>query len=205
MKAVLLDMGGVVLDIDPRGVLTFWANAAGEDVERLMERWRIDDAYKALEVGAIDFEEYTAALSQRLGIELSANQWREGWNALLGEPYPAVADILPRLASRVPLYCFSNTNAAHQAVWEPRLAALLPSFEKVYASWRVGCRKPDVDAYLHVAADMGIAPADIVFLDDNRANVEGALAAGLDARLAAGEAATLAQLREILAATAHRQ
>ncbi len=199
MKAVLLDMGGVVLDIDPRTVLTFWADAAGEDVEPLMERWRIDGAYKALEIGAIDFEEYTEALSRRLGIELSANQWREGWNALLGEPYPAVADILPRLASRVPLFCFSNTNAVHEAVWQSRLAGLLPSFEKVYASWRIGCRKPDVDAYLHVAADMGIAPADIVFLDDNRANIEGALAAGLDARLAAGEEATSAQLREILA------
>ena len=199
MKAVLLDMGGVVLDIDPRAVLSFWADAAGEDVEPLMERWRIDDAYKALEIGAIDFAEYTAALSRRLGIELSASQWREGWNALLGEPYPAVAEILPRLASRVPLYCFSNTNAVHEAVWQSRLAGLLPSFEKVYASWRIGCRKPDVDAYLHVAADMGIAPADIVFLDDNRANIEGALAAGLDARLAADEEATSAQLREILA------
>lgn len=199
MKAVLLDMGGVVLDIDPRGVLSFWADAAGEDAARLAERWRIDDAYKAFEVGAIDFAEYTAALSRRLGIELSANQWREGWNALLGEPYPTVADILPRLANHVPLYCFSNTNAVHEAVWQSRLAGLLPSFEKVYASWRIGCRKPDVDAYLHVAADMGIAPADIVFLDDNRANIEGALAAGLDARLAAGEEATSAQLREILA------
>ena len=201
MKAVLLDMGGVVLDIDPRAVLSFWADAAGEDAARLAERWRIDDAYKALEIGAIDFAEYTAALSQRLGIELSANEWREGWNALLGEAYPTVAEMLPRLADHVPLYCFSNTNAVHEAVWQSRLAGLLPSFEKVYASWRVGCRKPDVDAYLHVAADMGIAPADIVFLDDNRANIEGALAAGLDARLAAGEEATSAQLREILAAT----
>lgn len=201
MKAVLLDMGGVVLDIDPRAVLSFWADAAGEDAARLAERWRIDDAYKAFEIGAIDFAEYTAALSRRLGIELSANQWREGWDALLGEPYPAVAEILPSVANHVPLYCFSNTNAVHEAVWEPRLAGLLPSFEKVYASWRIGCRKPDVDAYLHVAADMGIAPADIVFLDDNRANIEGALVAGLDARLAAGEEATLAQLREMLAAT----
>ena len=200
MKALLLDLGGVVLDIDPSAVLAAWARAAGEDPARLTERWQLDDAYKAFEIGAIDFADYTAALSRRLGIELSREQSRIGWNALLGEPFPAVAAILPQLARRVPLYCFSNTNAVHQAVWQPRLAAILTSFRKVYASWQIGCRKPDVDAYLHVAADMGVAPPDIVFLDDNAGNVEGARVAGLDARLAAGEEATLACLRHILEA-----
>ena len=197
MKALLLDLGGVILDIDPQATLAYWATAAGEDVGRVAARWQIDDAYKALEVGAIDFAEYTAALSRRLAIELSADQWRTGWNALLCEPFPAVAETLPEVAKRVPLYCFSNTNAVHQAVWQPRLAELLASFKTVYASWQIGCRKPDVDAYLHVAADMGVAPADIVFLDDNRDNVAGALAAGLDARHAAGEEATCACLRAL--------
>lgn len=199
MKALLLDMGGVVLDVRPRAVLAHWANAAGEDVARVAERWQVDDAYKALEVGAIDFAEYTTALSRRLAIDLSADQWRTGWNTLLGEPFPAVASILPRLAKHVPLYCFSNTNAVHQAVWQPRLASLLASFTKVYASWQLGLRKPDVDAYLRVAADMGVAPPDIVFLDDNRDNIEGARLAGLNARLSMGAEATLAHLREILA------
>ena len=197
MKALLLDLGGVILDIDPRASLAYWATAAGEDVGRVAERWQLDDAYKAFEVGAIDFAEYAAALSRRLAIALSADQWRSGWNALLREPFPAVAKLLPEVASRVPLYCFSNTNAVHQAVWQPQLAELLESFTKVYASWQIGHRKPNVDAYLHVAADMGVPPADIVFVDDNRDNVEGALAAGLDARHAAGEEATCACLRAL--------
>lgn len=200
MKALLLDLGGVILTVHPRAVLAHWAKAGGEDVARIAERWQLDDAYKALEVGAIDFADYTAAMSRRLAIDLSPDQWRNGWNALLGEPFPAVARLLPQLAKQVPLYCFSNTNAEHQAVWQPQLADLLASFTKVYASWQIGLRKPNVDAYLHVAADMGVAPANIVFLDDNRANVEGALSAGLDARLVAGEKTTLAHLREILAA-----
>ena len=197
MKALLLDLGGVILDIDPRASLAYWATAAGEDVGRVAERWQLDDAYKAFEVGAIDFAEYTAALSRRLAIELRLDQWRTGWNALLREPFPAVAALLPEVAKRVPLYCFSNTNAVHQAVWEPQLAGLLASFTKVYASWRIGHRKPDVEAYRQVAADMGVAPADIVFLDDNRDNVAGALVAGLDARRVAGGEATCACLRSL--------
>lgn len=199
MKALLLDLGGVVLDIDASAVLASWADAAGEPVAQLAKRWQLDDAYKAFEIGAIDFADYTAALSQRLGIALTEAQWRDGWNALLGVPYPAVAAILPRLAKHVPLYCFSNTNAVHQAVWQPRLAEVFSSFEKVYASWQIGCRKPDAHAFLHVAADMGVAPADIVFVDDNADNVAGARSVGVNARRAAGEAATAAHLRQILA------
>ena len=197
MKALLLDLGGVILDVDSRACLAYWARAAGKDVEHVAERWLADDAYEAFEIGAIDFAEYTAALSRRLAIELSAEEWRIGWNALLGDPFTEVAKALPKLATRVPLYCFSNTNAVHEAVWRPRVAGLLECFTKVYASCRIGCRKPDVDAYLHVAADMGFAPADIVFLDDNRDNVAGARSAGLDARHMAGEVATLACLREL--------
>lgn len=199
MKALLLDLGGVVLDIDASAVLASWADAAGEPVAQLAKRWQLDDAYKAFEIGAMDFADYTAALSQRLGIALTEAQWRDGWNALLGAPYPAVAAILPRLAKHVPLYCFSNTNAVHQAVWQPRLADLLSSFNKVYASWQIGCRKPDAAAYLHVTDDMGVAPAGIVFVDDNADNVAGARSVGMDARHAAGEAATAAHLRQILA------
>ena len=196
MKALLLDLGGVVIDVDPQRCFAYWAEAASVDVGKIAERWCADAAYEAFEIGAIGFDEYLESLSARLGISLGEDDWRAGWNALLGEPVADVVAALPDLAARAPLYCFSNTNVVHQATWERRHADALTPFRRIYVSWQLGVRKPSIAAYQRVAADIGVAPEDIVFLDDNAANVRGASAAGLVARHVPDAAATMAALRE---------
>lgn len=196
MKALLLDLGGVIIDVDPQRCFESWAEAAGVDIGDIARRWRADEAYEAFEIGAIGFEEYLVSLSAQLGISLDPDDWRAGWNALLGDPVAEVVAALPTLAARVPLYCFSNTNVVHQAAWERRHADALTPFRRIYVSWQLGMRKPSVSAYRRVADEIGIAPRDIVFLDDNAGNVEGARAAGLVARHVPNSAVTLAVLRE---------
>ncbi|MCY4011880.1 MAG: HAD family phosphatase [Gammaproteobacteria bacterium] len=196
MKALLLDLGGVVIDVDPQRCFAYWAEAAGVGVGHVAERWCADEAYEAFEIGAIGFGEYLESLSARLDISLGEDDWRAGWNALLGDPIADVVAALPALASRVPLYCFSNTNVVHQATWEQRHADALAPFRRIYVSWQLGMRKPCVAAFQRVVDDIGVAPEDIVFLDDNAANVRGARAAGLVARHVPDAAATMAALRE---------
>lgn len=195
MKALLLDLGGVVIDVDPQRCFAYWADAADVDVGYIAERWCADEAYEAFEIGAIGFGEYLESLAGRLDISLGEDDWRAGWNALLGDPIADVVAALPALAARVPLYCFSNTNVVHQAAWERRHADALAPFRRIYVSWQLGMRKPSVTAYRRVADDIGVAPEDIVFLDDNAANVRGASAAGLVAHHVPNAAATMAALR----------
>ena len=190
-QALLLDLGGVVLDIDPHACFAFWATAAGVDAHLIASRWSVDDAYKAFEVGAMGFAEYTDSLSRRLGVTLTEEQWMTGWNALLRGPLPEIADILPAVARRMPLYAFSNTNPVHEVVWRRQLADLLGWFRKVYTSCGLRLRKPDATAYLAVADDMGVEPSAILFVDDNAENVAGARAAGLRAWHATSPESTL--------------
>lgn len=181
-RAVLLDLGGVVMDIDFHAAFSSWARDANVEAGAISRRWSADDAYKAFEVGAIDFGEYLASVSRRLGIELTRQQWRTGWNSLLRGLFDDVVGILPEFASTLPLYGFSNTNPVHQEEWHSRFSEALAPFRKIYASWEIGLRKPDVESDLRVADDMGFAPANILFVDDSLENVLGARAAGLDAR-----------------------
>ena len=196
--AVLLDLGGVIMDIDPRACFVSWARAAGVDVGAIAARWAVDDAYKAFEVGAMDFDEYVDSLSRRLCISLTRDEWRTGWNELLRDLFEDVAGLLPLVASALPLYVFSNTNPVHQEAWQSRFASALTPVRKIYTSWEIGLRKPNVEAYLAVADDIGVAPADILFVDDNTENVAGGKAAGLDARLVRTPMETLAILRGLL-------
>jgi FMN hydrolase / 5-amino-6-(5-phospho-D-ribitylamino)uracil phosphatase len=48
-----------------------------------------------------------------------------------------------------------------------------------FVSCLTGLRKPDPAAYLHALKTLGVAPAECVFVDDRRRNVEAAIAVGM--------------------------
>ena len=57
-KAILLDLGGVVLGINAAQVFRTWATRAGVEAEHFERRWVMDEAYELHEIGAIDFAEH---------------------------------------------------------------------------------------------------------------------------------------------------
>lgn len=179
MKAVLLDLGGVLLDLHPNRSFRHWAEKGGTSVEALVERWHLDDTFEAYEMGLVDFDALVASLEDMFGVTMSREDWLIGWNNLLGEPRQRVAERCHALAETMPLYLFSNTNPEHEAVWRQSCEHALAPFETLYVSSRIGRRKPSVEAFRWVVADMGFAAGDVVFFDDNADNIQGAQTAGL--------------------------
>jgi putative hydrolase of the HAD superfamily len=57
--------------------------------------------------------------------------------------------------------------------------AWFPDFPVLVDSSELGIRKPDPRPYLLSAELLGLAPEEIVFIDDNPAYVEGGLAVGM--------------------------
>ena len=181
MKAILFDLGGVLIDLAPSRVFEHWAKAADVTPASLAARWKIEAAYKAHEQGKMEFIEFTSHLQKQLGISITQSDWKTGWNALLGQPFPELLPRLSALAKRIPLYCFSNTNQTHWTALTARTnhPQLGGFFQKIYLSYAIGRRKPNVESYRWVTNDMGYRPTDIAFLDDNAANIHGAKRAGL--------------------------
>lgn len=200
-RAVLLDLGGVVLQLNPLASFNYWAQAGGVPPEQLMSRWGLDDAYKLHEIGAMDFATYAAHLGGRFGIELGVDEWLAGWNALFVGPFPEVAALLPRVASSYDLCCFSNTNEAHRSAFSAAFPDVLHSFRRVYASSSIGRRKPDVSSFHWVTSAMRQAPADVLFVDDSFENIEGAREAGLMAVHARGAHDVVAVLNRLFDST----
>ncbi len=199
--AVILDLGGVVLDIDFRRVFAYWAEAGNVPVERFYERWQLDVAYENHETGELDFRGYMTHLGNHFEVDLPLHAWRAGWNDLFVGVYPKVLPLLQEIRTRRPLFAFTNTNATHEHAWR-RTYPELAVFEHIFVSSRIGRRKPDVHAYDYVTDRIGIAPEAVLFLDDNTDNVAGAQAAGLDARLVRSEQEVVAVLSEALAGQA---
>jgi putative hydrolase of the HAD superfamily len=180
--ALLFDLGRVVLDIDFSKVVACWAGHAGCEPARLAGRfsWR-DEFYQQHEKGEISDAEFFAALRALLGVELSDAQFLQGWNEIFAGEMPGIAPLLQRAAHRLPLYAFSNTNAAHVEHFSETYAGVLGHFREIFLSSAIGLRKPEAAAYDHVVKAIGVPASRIVFFDDLAENIDGARACGLTA------------------------
>ena len=181
VDALVLDFGGVLVEIDFKRAFAAWAAAAGVSAAELASRFAFDDAYCAHERGEIEAASYFAALRKTLGIELADAELLAGWNSIFGAPLPGVEEALRSLSRELPLFVFSNTNKAHLAHFQPRYRELLSHVKRTITSCDIGRRKPDPEAFLRMAGLTGLPPPRLAFFDDLEENVAGARQAGLQA------------------------
>ncbi|MBR1135922.1 MULTISPECIES: HAD family hydrolase [Bradyrhizobium] len=183
VDALLFDLGRVVIDIDFVQVVSRWASHAGRAPEDLAARFVRDEIYHGHERGTVSDAAFFANLRRQLGIDITDDQFLEGWNAIFVGPMPGIGPLLVRAADRLPLYAFSNTNQPHIEHFSSRYADLLGHFREIFLSSSIGLRKPDAAAYQHVVQAIGIRAERILFFDDLAENIEGARASGLQAVL----------------------
>ena len=181
VEAIVFDLGGVLVEVDIRRAWCHWATVAGVPVEAISSRWKQDRAYWAHECGELDDRGFFAHVRKTLQLEIDEAELLAGWNTVLGEPLPGIAPVLRELADEFPLYVFSNTNPAHIAHFTPRYRALLSFFRRVFTSCELKSRKPEPDAFLRLAGEIGVAPQRLAFFDDLEENAQGARQAGLQA------------------------
>jgi putative hydrolase of the HAD superfamily len=181
VDALLFDLGRVVIDIDFDRAFACWAGHARCEPRLLQEEFRRDVSHRRHEVGAIDTREYFAGLKAAFDVDISYDQFIEGWNAIFVGEMPGMAELLERAARQLPLYAFTNTNPDHEITCSRRFADILSNFREIFVSSTIRLRKPDAAAYDHVVKAIGVPAERIVFFDDVIENVEGARARGLQA------------------------
>jgi glucose-1-phosphatase len=179
--ALLFDLGGVVMGLDWSRAFQRWSRASHVPAEALAALYSFDEPYERHERGEIGERDYYESLRGSLRIDIPDDEFRAGWGAIFTEPVHETVALLERLRDRVPLYAFSNTNAAHHAVWSRKFGPALASFRRVFVSSEMGLRKPERAAFDHISREIGVPSSRVLFFDDTLVNVEGARAAGLTA------------------------
>jgi FMN phosphatase YigB (HAD superfamily) len=184
-EALLFDLGNVLVDISFDRTFGHWGRAAGLETGQVRDRFSFDDAYECHERGEITAAAYFQTLRGSLGIDISDTDFLDGWNAMLVGEVVGMRKLLERVQGRFPLYAFSNTNAVHHALWSVEYGPMLEPFRQVFASSEIGLRKPEPEAFMAVAAAIGVPPERILFFDDSQVNVVGARQVGMAAVLVA--------------------
>lgn len=186
VRALLFDLGGVVVDIDFGRALALWQPHSRLAPERLRELFVFDEPYQRHETGRLAADAYFAHLRELLALDCGEAVVRDGWNAILVSEIEETNRLIDTVRGRVPCYAISNTNAVHVAEIRRAFPALLPRFARVFTSHEIGHRKPDAASFGHVLDEIGVPAESVLFFDDLQANVDGAAACGMQGVLVRG-------------------
>ncbi|MCB1802032.1 MAG: HAD family phosphatase [Gammaproteobacteria bacterium] len=179
--ALLFDLGGVIIDIDFDRVFAQWALHSPLGAADIAQRFRFDATYHRYERGEISDRVFFDEVRRVLQSDAPDATLLAGWNAVFVGLIDDNLALAARLAETLPCYAFTNTSASHQRAWSRSYPSVTQTFRCIYSSAEMGLRKPDRAAFEAVTAAIGCSPESILFFDDMRSNVDGALAAGLRA------------------------
>ncbi|MGD8485819.1 MAG: HAD family phosphatase [Chloroflexota bacterium] len=195
MSIVVFDLGGVLVDWDPRYLLRKIMPGREAEMETLLaevlnhawnlERDKGDSWAEAMEQLKIEHPQWADVF------ELYTERWAE----TLGGSHEETVAVLRELKARgVPLYALSNWSAEMFPHAEAKYD-WLELFDGVVVSGRVKMVKPDRAIFDYLIATYGLRAGDLFFIDDHEPNVRAARSYGIDAHHFQGAA----RLREALA------
>lgn len=183
-KAIIFDLGGVLLNIDFKLSEKAFADLGITDFSSFFNQFHSNDLFRRLETG-MDDQLFYDDLRAATGLPLSDEQIKDAWNALLLDFRPESVAVLPQLREKYNLYLLSNTNEIHLQEFQRRYEAWRPGqvfddlFDAAYYSHRIGHRKPNASAFEYVLEKHGLNATETIFIDDSINNIEAAQQLGL--------------------------
>lgn len=193
-RTVLLDMGGVLVELG--GERPFLEMIGGDiGAEEMWRRWLASPSVRAHETGRLDTPSFARQAVHEFGLAVGPAEFLEHFRSWLHGPYEGVHDLLEELAGRHRTAILTNISAVHWPIAESY--GIFERVERVFASHHMGAIKPDRDFFEMALAGLGATAAEAVFFDDNRVNVEGARACGIESHLVRGLAETRLRLVEL--------
>lgn len=180
-QALLFDLGGVLIDIDFGRAFRAWEPISNLSLNEISKAFQFDVHYERHERGEITASEYFDHLRSKLSLKNEHARIEEGWNSIyVGEISETVA-LVESARAQFSCNAFTNTNATHQAAWLALFPMVKNLFSRIFTSHELGYRKPEKQAFEHIAYALGVPFGSIMFFDDLVENVEGAKSAGLHA------------------------
>lgn len=178
-RALLFDLGRVVVDIDFDRALAAWGRFSRLAPGELRARFSHDEPYQRFECGTLAEQHYFAHLADLMALQCDEAAIRAGWNAILVAEIGETMAMIAAARQHVPCYALSNTNPVHLQELRRAFPRVLDAFDKVFCSHEIGCRKPAPESFARVLQAIGAAPAHVLFFDDLEENVAAARGCGL--------------------------
>jgi epoxide hydrolase-like predicted phosphatase len=182
-KAVIFDLGGVVLD-SPLHFFTRWEKERGLEpnfIGRVVIGSGPDGAWSRLERGELDMAAFCTAFDTELAAAgqsiSSAELMMELGRTTLVRP--VMIEAILRIKRRGLKVAALTNNWVSNDGQDDRMNQLRALFDTFVESWKTGMRKPDPRIYQLVLGELGVEPEQAIFLDDIGQNLKTARQLGI--------------------------
>lgn len=195
--AVVFDLGGVLMEWEPRRLYRTMFDGDDDAMERFLTTVCTPAWNDELDRG-LAFATGVRRLSAEHPDQAALIEaYHARWDEMLGPAIDEAVAVLRRLKdAAVPLYALSNWSAETFPVARARFE-FLEWFDGVLISGDVGVSKPDPRMFDELCRRFELTPARTVFVDDRADNVEGASAYGFIALQFDSGVKLRAELREL--------
>lgn len=184
IKNIILDLGGVLFDIDPKRSQEAFEQILKPEV-KINDHWgELLPIVYDMEVGALTNDAFFEQMRKLTVSGTSTEAIQHAWcTMLIGFPHIRL-EMVNRLARRYNLFVLSNTNALHVDYFEDLFLKahgfdFRSQFKYVFYSSDIGKRKPHAEAFQHVVETAGLKTHETVMVDDLHENCQAAEGIGL--------------------------
>ncbi len=199
-SVVVFDMGGVLIDWNPRHLYRKLISDP-EEMEHFLATVTTTRWHNLQDAGADPIEATRRLKAEHPGKEALIEAFYGRFDEMMDQSFPETVALVERLhGAGTPLYLLSNApDLVDPWVRGPARSRhpFFSHFRDYVVSGVVKCLKPDAAIYDLVCRAGGFRPGDAVLIDDNLPNVEGARAFGMHAVHHRSAAETAAALRAL--------
>lgn len=191
IKNIIFDMGQVLLQWRPQEMIASFGLTAQEEALVLRELFQ-NVEWVQLDRGVVTEEEVVRRVCTRLPEQLHepVKTLTFGWHQRHLVPMPGMAELVRELKGEgYGIYLLSNANLALRGYF-PRIPGS-ECFDGLLVSAEEKLLKPQPEIYQRLYERFGLNPAECFFIDDNPANVEGAILTGMEGFVFRGDVLSL--------------
>jgi 2-haloacid dehalogenase len=188
VRTVIFDLGGVLIDWDPRYLYRKLMPGREAEMEAFLSEVCNQGWNHQQDAGRSLAEATEALLAEHVHLIARQPEMRDlieayygRWGEMLGGPIEGTLAILAELrASGVPLYALTNWSGETFPIALERYE-FLGWFDGIAVSGELGVCKPDPRIYRYLIERHDLDPEEVLFIDDHEANVEAARDLGMTA------------------------
>lgn len=186
IKNLLLDLGGVVLNVDYHKMVDVFKEYGIMDFDKHFTQAKQVEIIDKFEEGKCSIEEFRNGIRDLVNVNLTDEQIDNAWFSMILDLPKERIELIGLLKLKYNVYLFSNTNELHIELLKKRYEEefgfdiFQMLFTKAYFSNEIKMRKPHPESFQWLINDAGIKAEETLFIEDSPQHIEGAKKVGLN-------------------------